>query len=618
MQASHLAIPLQTLLDAVPDAMIIADREGAIVVVNTQAEKLFAYAPGELLGQRVEALMPERFRAGHPARRDSYRDQPRVRPMGASGSILYGRRKDGSEFPAEISLSPLETEAGTLTIAAIRDGTDRRKAEDNLRALLNAAPDAVVMVNRAGTITAINEQAEDLFGFAREELVGEPVSALIPERFHRDHPGHIQGYFESPRRRAMGAGTTLAARRKDGSEFPAEISLSPFDSPEGPIAITSIRDVSARIAAEAAQRHLAAIVSSSDDAVISKTLNGIILSWNPGATRIYGYAADEVIGKSITLLAPPDRVDEIPRLLGRIREGQSLDHFHTVRRRKDGKDIHVSLTLSPLRDQTGAIIGASNITRDISAEKRAEEELTKAKAAADSANRELEAFSYSVAHDLRAPLRAISGFSEILQREYKELLDAQGQNYLRRMAAAAERMGHLIDALLSLSRVTRTEPRRERVDLGKLAAGIVEGLRATQPDRTMEAVIREGLVVSGDSQLLRAALENLLGNAWKFTGKREAARIELGMKEQDGEPVYFVADNGAGFEMEYASKLFAPFQRLHSPSAFPGTGIGLATVQRIVHRHGGRIWAHGEAGKGATFFFTLPNDGSNEEGGRGE
>jgi signal transduction histidine kinase len=221
-----------------------------------------------------------------------------------------------------------------------------------------------------------------------------------------------------------------------------------------------------------------------------------------------------------------------------------------------------------------------------------------------------------VAHDLRAPLRAISGFSEILLGDQRDRLDARGQDYLRRMAAAAERMGNLIDALLGLSRVTRTEPLQQRVDLSKVAGSVIDNLRATQPERSVEVVIHEGLVVVGDPQLLRSALENLLGNAWKFTGKREGARVELGLTEKDGERAYFVSDNGAGFEMAYASKLFAPFQRLHSPSAFPGTGIGLATVQRIIHRHGGRIWAESETGKGATFFFTLPNDGPKEEAGR--
>lgn len=614
MKSFQSKVQLQTLLDAVPDAMVIANGEGEIVLVNSRTETLFAYEHGELLGQPVEVLIPERFRAAHPQRRQAYGAQPRVRPMGAPGSILYGRRKNGSEFPAEISLSPFPTDDGSLTIAAIRDGTEHCRIEQNLRALFDATPDAVVMVNRSATITAINNQAEVLFGFSRDELVGKPVDVLIPERFHHAHPAHIRDYFENPKRRPMGAGQTLSARRKDGSEFMAEISLSPFESSEGLSAITAIRDVSARIAAENAQRHLAAIVNSSDDAIISKSLNETILSWNPGAERVYGYTAEEMLGQSLSLLMPPGRTDELPQLLGEVQKGFSIERYHTVRRRKDGKDIDVALTLSPIRDVAGNIIGASAIARDITEDKQAEEELKKAKAAADTANRELEAFSYSVAHDLRAPLRAISGFSEILLADHKENLDDRGQEYLRRMAAAAERMGHLIDALLGLSRVTRTEVRRERVDLSKLAISTIDSLRAAQPERNVEVVIGDGLVTAGDPQLLRAALENLIGNAWKFTSKREGARIEVGVTKKDGERVYFVSDNGAGFDMSYAGKLFAPFQRLHSPTAFPGTGIGLATVQRIMHRHGGRIWAESEAGKGATFFFTLPNDRPKEGG----
>lgn len=615
MNASQTTAQLQTLLDAVPDAMVIAGKAGKIVLVNPQTEKLFGYAPGELSGKTIEDLVPERFRAAHPKHRADYAEQPRVRPMGAPGTTLFGLRKDGSEFPAEISLSPFKTDDGSFTIAAIRDGTERRKVEQNLRALFDAAPDAVVMVNRAAIITTVNNQAETLFGFPREELVGKPIDLLIPERFHHVHPDHIREYFDAPKRRPMGAGQTLAARRKDGSEFLTEISLSPFEGPEGTVAIVAVRDVSARIAAENAQRHLAAIVNSTDDAIISKSLNETVLSWNPGAERVYGYTAEEMIGKPLSILVPPGRSDELPELLSEVRKGVSIERYHTIRRRKDGKDIDVALTLSPIRDIAGNIIGASAIARDITEDKQAEEELKKAKAAAELANRELEAFSYSVAHDLRAPLRAISGFSEILLGEHKEALDERGQEYLRRMAAAAERMGHLIDALLGLSRVTRTEPRKERVDLSKIAGSVIENLRVASPDRKVDVVIPEGIVTVGDPQLLRAVLENLLGNAWKFTSKRDGARIELGVTKADGKPAYFVTDNGAGFDMSYAGKLFAPFQRLHAQTAFPGTGIGLATVQRIVHRHGGRIWAESEAGKGATFFFTLPNTGPTEEGG---
>ncbi len=229
----------------------------------------------------------------------------------------------------------------------------------------------------------------------------------------------------------------------------------------------------------------------------------------------------------------------------------------------------------------------------------------KAEDALHLSNRELEAFSYSVAHDLRTPLRGINGFSQALVEDYGGKLDDVARQHLDRIAAGAVRMGLLIDALLGLSRVTRATFRREPVDLSKLAEAVINQLRAAQPDRSVDFAAEAEVTAAGDAPLLRALLDNLLGNAWKFTSAKPSGRITFGAEEKAGETVYFVADNGAGFDMVYAEKLFAPFQRLHSDREFAGTGIGLATAQRIVHRHGGRIWAEGAVGHGATFRFTL-------------
>jgi len=254
-------------------------------------------------------------------------------------------------------------------------------------------------------------------------------------------------------------------------------------------------------------------------------------------------------------------------------------------------------------DEIGALaVSFNNMTRKLAKEigehKKAEAELT-------AANKELEAFCYSVSHDLRAPLRGIDGFSKMVETEYAHKLDEQGMGYIKRVRAASQRMGQLIDDLLKLSRITRSEMKRERVDLSAMVKKNASGLQNTQPDRQAEFIIAEGLYVNGDESLLRIAVNNLLGNAWKFTEKRSQARIEFGVSNHDGECVYFISDNGVGFDMTYAGKLFGAFQRLHSISEFEGTGIGLATVQRIIHRHGGRIWAKGAVEQGATFYFTL-------------
>jgi len=224
----------------------------------------------------------------------------------------------------------------------------------------------------------------------------------------------------------------------------------------------------------------------------------------------------------------------------------------------------------------------------------------------ETANKELEVFSYSISHDLRAPLRSLDGFSQMLFEDYANQLDEQGKDYLQRIRKASQHMAELIDALLMLSRMTRKEMHYETVDLSTLAQATLAELRQMQPKRQIEVVVEEGLVVKGDPHLLRVVMENLLDNAWKYTSRQPEARIEVGaMRQEDGKWTYFVRDNGAGFDMAFADKLFKAFQRLHTPNEFPGVGIGLATVQRIIHRHGGRIWAEGEVEKGATFYFTL-------------
>ncbi|HEX3761827.1 MAG TPA: ATP-binding protein [Kofleriaceae bacterium] len=246
------------------------------------------------------------------------------------------------------------------------------------------------------------------------------------------------------------------------------------------------------------------------------------------------------------------------------------------------------------------------VIQDVTDSVRARAELERLNARLDAANAELEAFSYSVSHDLRTPLRAIDGFSQALVEDYARVLDREGIDCLERLRAAARSMGRLIEDLQRLARVTRAELTWTDVDLSTMCRAIAAELAASEPDRAVELVVADGLTVRADERLLYQAVQNLIANAWKFTGKTDRARIEIGSMHEHGEPVLFVRDNGAGFDMARADKLFAAFERLHSTSEFPGTGIGLAIARRIIHRHGGRIWAEGEPGRGATFYFTVP------------
>ncbi|GLW30953.1 hypothetical protein Areg01_38930 [Actinoplanes regularis] len=359
------------LLEAAPDAIVGVSTDGRIVLVNAQAERLFGYDRSELLGQTMELLVPEEARFLHPHYREQYLVDPQPRPMGA-GVRLAARRKDGSEFPAEISLSAIGAGDSRLVAAVVRDVTDRAGAEAKFRGLLEAAPDAIVGVDEDGRIALINVQAERMFGYDRRELLGRPMEVLVPAAARERHPHHRSRYLSDPVPRPMGAGMELAARRRDGSEFPAEISLSAIDTEDGTLVSAAIRDVSERRRAAEARNRLAAIVQSSHDAIMGKTPQGVITSWNPGAERLYGYTSEEIIGRDVTLLFPSGQEPVESTLLDQILRGERVEQYQTERLRKDGSVITVLLSMSPIADTAGNIVGVSSVSRDISERQRAE------------------------------------------------------------------------------------------------------------------------------------------------------------------------------------------------------------------------------------------------------
>lgn len=470
----------------------------------------------------------------------------------------------------------------------------------------------------------VNDAAVDHYGYSRDEFLSMRLSDIRPPE---DVPRLVADV--QAERPALSHSGEWRHRLKDGRIIDVEITSHTLAFGGRRAALVVAQDIAQRKRAEAqlhdltqeleqrvalrttellaSEERFRSLAVTANEGIVTADRRGCITYLNPAAERTFGYSAGEVLGQQLTVLMPERFQEPHRRGLARyLATGEAHVIGRTVElagRRKDGTEFPLELSLASWhQDDEPAFAG---IIRDITERKQIEEALQRSAADLEVANKELEAFSYSVSHDLRAPLRGIAGFSQALLEDYDDALDDTGRDYLRRLVAASGRMGVLIDDLLELSRVTRHELQPERVDLSALAQSVATELCQREPRSRVQVVIAPGLEARGDASLLRIALQNLLHNAWKFTGRHEQASIEFGTTERDGVRVYFVRDDGAGFDMRYAEQLFRPFHRLHRETEFPGTGIGLATVQRIVHRHDGRLWAEGAVEQGATFYFTL-------------
>jgi PAS domain S-box-containing protein len=739
------------------DGLLLTDSLGRIVDANERAAQVYGYQSLELRQMKLADVFPA---AGVPEFEEQWRR------LQEDGSVVFEtrqQRKDQTDFAVEISAKLVANESGRFWQFIIRDISEKKAVEERLR-LFEAAvlqTSDAVMIARVGASGIpdqepifVNSAFKRMTGYGLEEMRTAGVFALhgqdsirkMSEESRRAADNHQPIQFE------------ILTYNKAGERFWTELSLIPLRNGGKCTHLVSVRrDITARKKAEERESLLVSLVESSDDAIVSKDLDGVVLTWNRGAERIYGYEAAEIVGKPIALLAPPGRTDEIRQLMDQLKRGGRIEHFETERMKKDGQRIFVSLTLSPVRDRASHMVGASVVARDITQRVLAEqalhlseeryralafvptqmvwatnsegevlddaplvraftgltlqelqgggwisavhpddrvatasvwddafkrlayykteyrlrrydgeyrwmdvhgvpvldkggklrewvgtcEDITERKIALEeirrlndelerrviertaewqAANQELEAFAYSVAHDLRAPLRAIAGFSTILMEEYAPQLPTQARHYIEVVANNASQMGKLIDGLLDFSRLERQTLRKERIAPAELVREALEEFDEERKNRAVEIHIGTLPSCEGDRQLLKQVLVNLLSNALKFTRGREGARIDIGattlaqMRERhtgargiEGTDcsVYYVRDNGAGFDMRHAGKLFRVFQRLHSAEEFEGTGVGLANVQRIVQRHGGMVWAEGAPDLGATFYFTL-------------
>jgi PAS domain S-box-containing protein len=479
---------------------------------------------------------------------------------------------------------------------------------DRFRLLIDSVRDyAIYMLDVAGVVTSWNAGAEALTGYTAAEIIGRPGAVLFSDADREvDGPARVLAVAAASGR-CEHDGPRV---RKDGSQFWAEAVVTAIRGAGGELVgyAEVLRDLTERRQAEADRRaqeeRFRALARAMPDAIITADQRGTITYANHAAAELFGRAATDLIGQPLTELMPERLRDaHLAGLARLLATGEARILGRTIEQpalRSDGTELEVEMSIASWSARGELSFAA--IIRDVSERKRIAVMLEQRTQQLEAANRELEAFSYSVAHDLRAPLRGMSGFAEMLLEDHCATLDAEAIGYLTRIRMNTNRMAGLIDALLGLSQLSRSELELQAVDLTAVARSVLRQLSTAEPDRPVAAEVADGMRAIADARLARTVLENLIGNAWKFTGRSSVPRIAVG--SCDGR-TFFVRDNGAGFDAASATKLFSPFERLHSADQFPGTGIGLATVQRIVHRHGGRIWAEARVSAGATFFFTL-------------
>lgn len=613
----------RTLVEQASDAFFVHDTGGNFLDVNQHACESLGYSREELLQMNVFEVEADVTRAQAEA--------AWAQVQAGQASTLYGhqRRRDGTLFPVEVRWSCFDFQGKRLFLDLVRDITERERYERELTeskarlvGIISSAMDAIIAIDEDQRITLFNAAAEKMFGCSAAEAVGQSIERFIPERFRHSHHEHVKEFGRTNvSKRAMGALGAIYGLRAKGTEFPIEASISQIVVSGRKIFTIILRDITEREQAEEAQRKSQRrhreLAESLPQLIWTCVGEGTCDYLSPQWVAYTGRPAREQLGYGwLEQVHPDDREATAKNWALASERTRAFDGEFRIRR-FDGIYHWFRTRAVPICDEQGRLLKWFGSNTDIEDIKQAQENVERLNKELEqrvalrtdelaAANRELEAFAYSVSHDLRAPLRAIDGFSRILVEDYGPNLVEDAAEYLQLVRENTQRMGQLIDDLLNLSRLNRQAFNPQRIDPAAIVRAVLAELEHECQGRQIELTMEELPSCDADVRLLKQVYVNLLTNAFKFTKQREVAHIKIGcLKAEDSAPIYFVQDNGVGFDMKYTHKLFQVFQRLHRAEDYEGTGVGLAIVHRIIQRHGGRIWVESALNQGATFYFTL-------------
>lgn len=598
---------LLTTVDLSPDAITI-HRDSKIIFINRAGVTLFGAASQDaMIGKDIRDFIHHDFidivldRIARLNRGD----------MKVPNIELKIKRIDNLIVDVEVASTPITYHEIPHIITILRDITERKHAsarlkesEERLQSILDNSTAVVFLKDINGQYLLVNKQFEKTFNITRERI-----------RWRTDHdifPAELADNFRTNDKKVLETRQPLTveeiAPHEDGLHTYISVKFPLYNSVGFPYAVCGIAtDITERKRAEEARSRLASIVAASDDAIVSYDLDGTILTWNPGAEKIYGYSSEEMLGKSIALLVPSENKNEISEILKKIKWGERFEHYEAKRVRKDGKIIYVSLSVSPIKDDEGNVTSASSISRDVTEKKRTEEELKRYAEELALSNEELYVFSYAASHDLQDPLRNVEQFITSLQKSYGKKMDRRFKKQIDAAEDGVLRMSRLINDFLAYSRVGTEKAKYEQTDLNGVVKDAVANLKTIIHESKAKVIYKNLPSIYCNPLHMTAVFQNLLSNSIKYKGEKHP-QIRINSERRNGEWLFSVADNGQGIEPWYHERIFLLFFKMHDPKKYPGSGIGLALCKRVIEKHGGKIWLESEKGKGSTFYFTIPEN----------